>query len=138
MNGSSPTAVKPKRPLSMDILFIGVISLLAVGSWVIFDVYRAFTKTTVPKVLQKQIRPLESKIDTTLFTSIKSRRQFDDTQLDSVHPKAFIPFEERKVTPTPTRSAAAAQFQLVATPTASPTAILTPSPLATQSSQINL
>lgn len=133
MNGPTPSPTTPKKPLSMDILFIGVISLIAVGSWVIFDVYRSLTVTTVPRVLQRQIRPLESQLDEELFADIKARRQFTETELNSVTPKPFIPLDERSSlapTPSPTPTLAA--------PIASPTATLAPTPTATQSGEITL
>lgn len=137
MNGKSSTqAKKEKAPLSFDILMIGVISLLAVGSWVIFDVYRSFTVTTVPKVLQKQIRPLNSKLDPDLLSDIRARRQFSDLQLNSVTPKAYIPPEERDQ-PTPSVTAVPSQ-QLVSPTPATSSATPTPSPQATQSGQITL
>jgi cytoskeletal protein RodZ len=97
MNGQEPLPKfeKPKKPISMDILFIGVISLLAVGSWAIFDIYRAATVTTVPQVLQRQIRPIQSEIDDELLSDIRSRRRFSETELLSVTPPIFIPLDER-------------------------------------------
>ena len=142
MNGNSrqlPTPEAQRKPLSFDILMIGVISLLAIGSWVVFDVYRSLTKTTVPRVLQKQIRPLQSTIDPQLFADIKLRRRFTQQQLNSVTPKPYVPPEERS--PAPTALPSPAFSQLTATPTPSPataSATISPTPESTQSGTITL
>jgi hypothetical protein len=81
-----------KKPLSYNILVIGMISLLTVGSWVTLEVYRAFTKTTVPRVLQSQIKPIKSKIDEKLMESISTRRQFTESELTNIVP--FLPPDE--------------------------------------------
>lgn len=91
MTPQSPTEVQ-KKPLSYNILLVGVISLLTVGSWVMFEVYRAFTKTTVPRVLQSQIKPIKSKIDEKLMENIAQRRQFTEIELQGIVP--FIPPDE--------------------------------------------
>lgn len=77
-----------KKGLSYDLLVIGVISLLAVGSWVTFEVYRATVKTTLPRVLQRQIRPLKAKINPETMDNLKQRRQFEPGILESVIPRA--------------------------------------------------
>lgn len=63
---------------------MGIFSLLSVGSWVAFDVVRNATKTTVTKVQQAQILPLESKIDETVLNKIRMRQIYEDVMLDSV------------------------------------------------------
>lgn len=77
-----------KKGISYDLLVIGVISLLAVGSWVTFEVYRATVKTTLPRVLQRQIKPLKGKINPETMENLKGRRQFETSLLESVVPRA--------------------------------------------------
>lgn len=86
--------MKHKKGTSANILTLGVVSLLAVGSWVIFDVYRALTNTTVPKVLQKQIEPLPVDISAELIGELRSRRAFDILELNAVKPITVGVIEE--------------------------------------------
>lgn len=83
-----------KKIFSSNTLVIGVFTLLAVGSWVAFDVYRGLTKSTIPKVLQEQIKPLKTEFDEELINNLKGRRQFSDEYLSTVESKALEEKEE--------------------------------------------
>lgn len=74
---------------SSNSLVIGIFTLLAVGSWVAFDVYRGLTKSTVPDVLQEQIRPLDTDLDEEVINNLRNRRQFSDQFLLTVESKAL-------------------------------------------------
>lgn len=135
MNGNTKE-LPNKRPLTMDLLFVGIVSLLAVGSWVIFDVYRAVTVTTIPRVLQRQIRPLRSEIDDELIGNIRARRRFSESELLGVTPKPYIPIEQRPRTGAVT---VPEPSPVLEAPTATETGVLiSPTPQATQSGEINL
>lgn len=77
------------RFFSSNSLVIGIFTLLAVGSWVTFDVYRGLTKSTVPDVLQEQIRPLDTEFDEEVVNNLRNRRQFSDQFLLTVESKAL-------------------------------------------------
>ncbi len=79
---------------SSNSLVIGIFTLLAVGSWVTFDVYRGLTKSTVPDVLQEQIRPLKTELDEEIVNNLRNRRQFSDQFLLMVESKALEEQEE--------------------------------------------
>ncbi len=81
---------KKNQRISRSALIVGIFSLLTVGSWVGFDVYRSLVKTTIPPDVQKQIQPLDSKIDPNLMSDLKSRRSFTDSELNSVHPNTNL------------------------------------------------
>lgn len=85
----------------MNIMVIGLFSLLAVGSWVIFDVYRAIVKTTVPVVLQTQILPLDPEIDTEVIGLLREKKRFDSNYLNTLSPR-FLTEEGDIPTPAPT------------------------------------
>jgi hypothetical protein len=108
---------KRKSSLSSGILLIGIFSLLAVGSWVSFDIYRAIVKTTVPKVLQNQLQPLNPEIDSNLVNSLRNRKKYDDSYLNTLQPK-FLLDDESTVntaptpTPTPTEKVATNSSEL--------------------------
>lgn len=87
-----------KQTLSGNLLIFGIFSLLAVGSWVAFDVYRSIVKTTVPRVVQTQVRPLNPELSPEVLRSIRGRRQFDEGYLESLAPR-FLSEEEAVVVP---------------------------------------
>ncbi len=74
----------------MNVLVIGLFTLLAVGSWVVFDVYRALVKTTVPEVLQEQIKSLDPEIEATIISDLNNRRQFSEEYLDTLTPRFLL------------------------------------------------
>jgi len=77
-----------KKSRSQGLLIVGVFTLLAVGSWVGFDVYRGLTNTTLTEVQQKQIRPLRVSVDEEMVQKLRSRRRIDDFYLNSVESRA--------------------------------------------------
>jgi hypothetical protein len=81
---------KRKRAFSSNILIVGVFSLLAVGSWVSFDIYRAIVKTTVPKSVQEEIKPLNPEIDSGLVNSLTSRKKYEEDYLNRLQPKFLL------------------------------------------------
>ena len=81
---------------SSNSLVIGIFTLLAVGSWVAFDVYRGLTKSTVPDVLQEQIRPLDIEFDEEVIDNLQNRRQFNDQFLLTVESKALEEQEQEE------------------------------------------
>ena len=102
---------KRKKGKSIDLLTIGVLSLLAVGSWVSFDVYRAITKTTLTEVVQRQIEPLKIDLSIELLKKLQSRVQLDPLLLNTVRPIQSGGFEDlpatapAEIVPTPTLEA---------------------------------
>lgn len=47
-----------------DLLIISILTLFTVLSWIIYDVYHAATTSTIPKVQQEKMTPLDPKFDT--------------------------------------------------------------------------
>lgn len=82
-----------KKSKSQGLLIVGVFTLLAVGSWVGFDIYRGLTNTTLTEVQQKQIRPLRVSVDEEMVGKLRSRRRIEDFYLNSVESRA-VPSEK--------------------------------------------
>jgi len=82
-----------KKSKSQGLLIVGVFTLLAVGSWVGFDIYRGLTNTTLTEVQQKQIRPLRVSVDEEMVQKLRSRRRIEDFYLNSVESRA-VPSEK--------------------------------------------
>lgn len=81
-----------KKSKSQGLLIVGVFTLLAVGSWVGFDIYRGLTNTTLTEAQQKQIRPLRVSVDEEMVQKLRSRRRIEDFYLNSVESRA-VPSE---------------------------------------------
>lgn len=127
-----------KRSFSANVLLIGVLGLLAVGTWVVFDIYRALTSQTLTEVQQRQLQPLRVDISAELIARLQGRRQFDDLTLNTVQSQEVPGIqrgplviqteeteeEETQPTPTPTPASEAtesAQLETgIATESASP------------------
>lgn len=109
-----------KRSTSANVLLIGILGMLAVGTWVIFDIYRALTATTLTEVQQRQLQPLRVDIGDELIARLQARRQFDQLTLNTVQSVAVpgqetgplvieTTEEEAEITPTPTPTAQEAE-----------------------------
>lgn len=100
--------------------------MLAVGSWIGFDIYRSLVKTTLTNVLQAQLLPLQTSIDEATVADIRSRLQYSQATLDQVQSVAAeVP------TPPPSR-AGQSDLPLAGVQLIQP-ALVTPTPVATES-----
>lgn len=71
-----------KRKVNRDILVLSTLTLITVLTWIAFDVYQALTKTTIPEVIQEQMRPLEPKIDKTKIERLKGRLSISEEEIE--------------------------------------------------------
>lgn len=121
-----------KFQLSQSALIIGVFSLLSVGSWIAFDLYRALVKTTLPEVLQAQIQPLPTEINEEVLADLRGRLQLDEATLNQVE---TIPAQAPEGGAAPTGTA----LPPITAPTPTPTVSIATSSaqVATQSGEIS-
>ncbi|MBU1200051.1 hypothetical protein KJ953_00775 [Patescibacteria group bacterium] len=75
--------MKPKKTISMYVLMVGVMTLLVVGSLVMFQIYSALTKSQITEVQQKAIKPLDGNIKNEVVTNLVGRRWFNRLELDN-------------------------------------------------------
>jgi hypothetical protein len=68
--------------------------------WVGYEVYHAYTETTVPQVISKLIQPLNPTLDQTVLQAIKEKQQPSEEELN-------LP----TVLPTPSPEAEMSQFE---------------------------
>jgi hypothetical protein len=74
--------MKPKKTISANILTVGLVTLLMIGSLVIFQVYSALTKSQISDVQQKFIKPLDGIIKEETVENLVNRRWFNRSELD--------------------------------------------------------
>lgn len=69
--------------LGRDALTLAIMTLITVLTWVGFEVYRVAVKTTIPKVTQEQMKPLNSSLDRQTIENLKSNLAFSEEELNS-------------------------------------------------------
>jgi hypothetical protein len=74
--------MKPKKTLSAYVLIIGIMTLLAVGSLLSFQIYSALTKSQISQLQQKAIKPLDGNIREEVIKNLVGRRWFNRTEID--------------------------------------------------------
>lgn len=52
-----------KAVLARDLFLVAILTVMTVFLWIGLDTYRALNKKEVPKILQKQIEPLNPELD---------------------------------------------------------------------------
>lgn len=68
--------MKPKRAGSSYLLLIGVMSLLAVGAWLSYQIYASLTKTQISDKQRTAILPLDGTIRIEVLNNLAERRKF--------------------------------------------------------------
>lgn len=58
--------------LGRDALILSILTLITVITWIGYEVYYAATKTTIPKVTQEQLTPLNPKLKKEVMEDLKS------------------------------------------------------------------
>ena len=74
--------MKPKKTISANVLTVGIITLLMVGSLVIFQIYSALTRSQVSSLQEKAIKPLDGSIKEEVIQDLINRRWFNRGELN--------------------------------------------------------
>ncbi len=67
-----------------NILIISIMTLITVFIWIGYEVYHAYTATTVPTVVRELIQPLNPSIDEAIIENIKEKYQIPTEELEVV------------------------------------------------------
>lgn len=67
-----------------NILIISITTMITVFVWIGFEVYHAYTATTIPTVVRELIQPLNPNIDTAVIEDIKEKYQIPTEELEMV------------------------------------------------------
>lgn len=79
-----------KKKIDRDILFLSILTLITVLTWIAFDVYKALTKYTIPHVLEEQMQSFNPKIDRAKIEKLKERLTIPEEELEKI---TFFPVE---------------------------------------------
>jgi len=69
--------------LGKDALILSVTTLITVLCWIAFEVYRTATTTTIPKVTQQQMAPLDPRIKRETIEKIKENIWLSEEEINS-------------------------------------------------------
>ncbi len=73
-----------KIQLGKDALVISAMTLITVLVWMAFDIYNAFHKTQIPKVLQRQTATLDPKFSVETIDQLGTRISFPESELNQI------------------------------------------------------
>ncbi len=82
---------RPK--LGRDILILSIMTLLTTLTWIGSEVYRNYTKSTVPKIIKELTTPLNPAIDTTIIDDIEKKYHPSIEELDLPTAPISLPSE---------------------------------------------
>lgn len=85
-----------------NMLVLSIMTLITVIVWVGYEVYSAYTKTTVPRIIKELIKPLSPNINETAIEEIKKKYQIPEGELDIVTQPAIESETEEEATPSQT------------------------------------
>lgn len=71
-----------KIKLGKDVLILAIFTLITALTWVGFAIWSAATKTTINKVTQEQMAPLDPKIKREVFESLKKTSSFSEEEMN--------------------------------------------------------
>lgn len=71
-----------KFKLGKDILILTIITFITVLTWVGFEVWLAATKTTITKVTQEQMSPLNPQINKQIVESLKDNLSLSQEEMN--------------------------------------------------------
>ena len=83
-----------KIQLGRDALILSIMTLITVLSWIGFDVYQALTKTEMPRVLKRQLAPLNPRLNRTVIDKLRKRETLSQEELSKLIPPVITPSPE--------------------------------------------
>jgi hypothetical protein len=82
-----------KKRISQQALHLAILTLITVLVWAGFEIYRAYTKTTVALEVRELLAPLNPNLETELMENFKHQREIS---LEEIKRFPFKPSEEMK------------------------------------------
>lgn len=63
-----------KNKLSRDLVLLLVTTLITIGCWIAFEVYRAYNQVVLPAGVERHLIPLDPNLDKNVLEIISDRR----------------------------------------------------------------
>ena len=77
-----------------NVLLLALLSLFTAMVWIGYEVYHAYSETTVPQIITKLIQPLSPTLDQEVFQAIKEKQLPSDEELNLMPTSAPSPSPE--------------------------------------------
>lgn len=68
--------------LGKDALVLSIMTLITVLTWIGLEVYQTATRTTIPKVTQEQLTPLDPRVKKETLEELKANFWFSEEELN--------------------------------------------------------
>lgn len=65
-----------KQRLSRDILFLSILTVITVFTWIFLDIYRTFTKIDKPKIPSDQLETLNPDLEIEVIQDLSGKESF--------------------------------------------------------------
>jgi len=69
--------------LGKNVLILSIMTLITVITWIVFEVYRTATKTTIPQITQEQMMTLNPQIKKETIEELKGKIWISEEELNS-------------------------------------------------------
>ena len=76
--------MKKRKTRKENIFFLVITTTIAVFIWTGFNIYSSFNKSTIPQVLQQQLKPLKPTFNEKVLESLKKRKIISKKEIDSI------------------------------------------------------
>ncbi len=83
-----------KKGIKKDLFTVSIITMVTITVWVFLDIFLTFQKKAVPAVVQKQMEPLNPKLNTELLDELEKKEYFDFTEEDLLPAITITPATE--------------------------------------------
>jgi len=83
-----------KKRISQETLNLAILTLITILVWAGFDIYRAYTKTTVKPDVRSQLTPLDPKLDTEIIRNLERQKEIPLEEIGE------LPLEEKETEET--------------------------------------
>jgi len=75
---------KKKFKLSKDALILSIMMFVTILCWIFFEIYRTMVKSTIPELTQKQMAPLNPKLETKTIQTLQTRLSLTEEELNTI------------------------------------------------------
>ena len=95
-----------KQRWGRDLIIIAALALTTVVVWIGLSIYRSLKTSTIPKIIEEQLKPLNPEFDTQVINALHLRKQINQSELNRLPPRALsLVVGETEKTKTSTASA---------------------------------
>ena len=76
--------MKIKKNSKKNVLRLVIFTTITIFSWIVFDIYRNISESSISQVLKEQLEPLNPNFNKEVLESLKKRKHITSKELDSI------------------------------------------------------